>query len=332
MSKILNTKSLVIILAIAVALYFISTLFEKKERTFKSDLVSVDTAEVTAIEIIPRAGESDAIQLTRTGQGWSLEKEGVTYNADQMAARNVLAELIKLTPERVAANDPSRWDEMEVSDTTGTRVKLYDGKKVVADIYIGKFNYQQNPQAQQMQFQQQGRGKMSTHVRLAGEDEVYVVDGFLKMNIQADLNTYRNKNLCSVLPEDVTKVTFRYPDNSFTLAFQDSTWKLNGVKTDSVKTVQYLNSLRRLTSTNFVDDAADVAVNPSHTVRIEGNNFMPVEIKAFPADSVNGYLVTSSLNSGARFSGEKSKLFDKIFKGIDNFLPTVGDMESDDIQ
>lgn len=332
MSKILNTKSLILILVIAVALYFISTLFEKKERTFKSELVAVDTSEITAIEIIPKAGIQEAILLSRKGKVWGLEKGGIAYNADQLASGNVLSELVKLTPERVAANDPARWDELEVTDTTGTRVKLFKGKKVVSEIYIGKFNYQQNPQAQQMAYQQQGRGKMSTHVRLAGEDEVYVVDGFLKMNIQADLNTYRNKTLCSVIPENITRLTFKDPQSSFTLALEDSVWKVNGIPADSMKTTQYLNSLRRVTSTNFIDTEEVLSGMPSHTVRIEGNNLLPVEIKAFPADTVNRYIVTTSVNEGAKFSGEKAKLFDKFFKPLSHFLPSAGESEEPDRQ
>ncbi|MCD4735898.1 MAG: DUF4340 domain-containing protein [Bacteroidales bacterium] len=323
MSKILNTKALIIILVIVAGLYFVSTLFEKKERTFKSELVTVDTADITKIMVIPKSGEQDALVMQRTGQTWTLEQGGKTYNPDRFAARNILMELIKLKPERVAAKDESRWDELQVSDSTSTRVKLFDGKKEVADVYIGKFNYQQPPQGQQqMMGQQQNRGKMSTHVRLAGEDEVYVVDGFIKMNIQSDVSNYRDKTLSLVPNNDITKVTFNYPNDNFTLMLRDSLWTIGGVLSDSAATVQYLASIGRITSTDFVDDAMPMSNTPAFFVKIEGNNILPIELKAYPADTVNQFLITSSINQGAKFSGAKAGLFDKIFKPKGNFLKT----------
>lgn len=321
MSKILNTKTLIILLVVLVGVYFLSKLFEKEDRTFKSQLVTVDTAKVTAIEIVPKAGSGEEnIMLRRTGTGWTLESGGSSYNPDPMAARNVLSELVNLKPERVAAKDESRWDELQVTDSTGTRVKLFRDKKEVADVYIGKFNYTQPPQTQPG-FQQQNRGKMSTHVRLAGEDEVYVVDGFIKMNIQTDVSNYRNKNVVMVNSPDVTKVSFKYPGENFTLTKEENVWMVNGLKADSAKTAQYVNSLRRVTGADFVDDPEVTTGKASHVVTIEGNNILPVEVKAHPADTVHNYIITSSTNPGTRFSDAKSTIFEKVFRERSYFVP-----------
>ena len=47
----LNLKTLVIILAVLVAIYFIATMVGSNDRTFRSEIVKVDTASVTDIYI-----------------------------------------------------------------------------------------------------------------------------------------------------------------------------------------------------------------------------------------------------------------------------------------
>jgi hypothetical protein len=56
-------------------------------------------------------------------------------------------------------------------------------------------------------------------------------------------------------------------------------------------------------------------------VKIEGNNIIPVELNAFPADSINQYVVTSSLLPDSKFSGAKSGLFDRVFVKSTAFFP-----------
>jgi hypothetical protein len=318
MSKMLTTKSLVIILVLIAALLLLSRLFEKKERTFRSELITVDTAAISGIRIIPKSGDNDAILMTRSSGVWNLEKGGVLYSADQQAVKAVLTQLVTMKVERVASNAPEQWNEFQVTDTTGTRVQLMRGKKSAAELYIGKFNYQPGPQSPQLQ--QQSRGKMSTFVRLGGDDVVYVVDGFLKTNIQADVNNYRNKNLCNVAPDNITRLTFRYPNSQFSVERVEEGWEIGGQPADSTQTAKYLQNLQRIVSSNFVDDAAPLTGAPSHYLKIEGNNILPVELKAFPADTVNKYIVTSSANPDAHFSGEMANLFGRIFKEKETFF------------
>jgi len=233
---------------------------------------------------------------------------------------------MRMKSERVAATDNSKWVEFEVSDSTGTRIQLFKNKKMIADLFVGKFNYSQ-PKGPQNQYQQ-NRGKMSTYVRPAEDDEVYVVDGFIKMSIQANVDAYRDKTLCAVQKEDLTKITFNYQgNNNFTLKKEADKWFLNGQETDSTLTDKYLNKLARVTSSNFIDDVEPLSNTPLHVVQIEGNNILPIEIKAYPADSVNQWIITSSRVPDAKYSGEKAGLFDRVFINWDEFFPLPKDTE-----
>jgi len=327
LSKFLNTKTLIILLVILAGIYLISKLTEKEDRSFKSEMVSIDSTDVTKIVIIPKlGGEGKEVTFTKTGLEWKLESEGKSYKPDASAINNILGELMRMKSERVAATDDSKWAEFEVSDSTGTRIKLFKEKKLIADLFVGKFNYTQ-PQGPQNQYQQ-NRGKMSTYVRPAEDDEVYVVDGFIKMSIQANVDAYRDKTLCAVQKEDLTKITFNYQgNNNFTLKKEANTWFLNGQETDSTLTDKYLNKLARVTSSNFIDDVEPISNTPSHMVQIEGNNILPIEIKAYPADTVNQWVITSSRVPDTKYSGAKAGLFERVFINWDEFFPLPKDEE-----
>lgn len=268
LSKFLNTKTLIILLAVLIGIYLLSKLSSDDERSFKSEMVTIDTTDVTKIVIMPKlGGEGSEVVLTRSGQAWDLESGGKSYKPDMATVNNVLRELKSMKSERVAATDNSRWAEFEVTDSTATRVKLFKNKKLISDVYIGKFNYVQPPSTQDPR--QQQRGKMSTFVRPAEDDEVYVVDGFIKMSIQANVDNYRDKTLCQVNKDDITTITFKYPNNnSFVMQKEDAKWFINGQETDSIKTLQYLNKLAKVTSSNFVDDVEPLTNNPSHYVKV----------------------------------------------------------------
>ncbi len=316
MSKLMNTKTLLILLVVLVVIYFLSTLGGDKERTFKSEIVTFDTANVTKIVITPKAGTGEDVIFTKTGKEWKLESGGKSYQPDKNSTQRIFNELLKMRAERVAATDDSKWKELEVTDSTGTRIKVYDGNDAVADLYIGKFSYTQ-PKGQPSR---RNQGKMSTCVRPADENNVYVVDGFIKMNIPAKVESYRDKNICRVNKDDITKVTLNYPEGSYTLQKEGTKWQLNGQATDSTKTAAYISKISRVTGSKFIDDVEPKSSTPQYSVKIEGNNIIPVEIKAFAADSVNQYVIVSSNIPDSKFSGSKGKLFERIFPEIPDLL------------
>jgi hypothetical protein len=323
----LNIKTLVIILVILAAVFLVIDMMGDKERSFRSDIIEVDTASITSVEInIPK--DQVQIILSRTGgsSDWVVMSEGNKYPADVSVVKNILSQLNDIKAERVAATSEAKWDQFEVSDSTGTRVVLKDGKKEVADLYVGKFSYAQPPQGMQQNPYQQQRGKMTSFVRLTDEKEVYAVDGFLKMSYQNDVNSYRNKNLVKVGKEDISRLVFQYPDNqNFTLTKNNDQWLIDGQMADSASTVSYLNKIFRLTSSNFVDPSTVKTSDATYSLRIEGNNFTPVDLRAYPSDSTTQYVITSSINPGAEFDGAKSKLFEKVFIQASDLIPNADD-------
>lgn len=319
----LNIKVLLIILVILGAIFVISEYSGDKERSFSRVLLAVDTANVSEIQIHFPADGKDIILKKNSPSDWSVHSDENTFPADISVVKSILGQFTEIKPERIAATSRERWSEYEVTDSAAIRVQLKDKSKTMADVYFGKFSYTQPPQGQQMQLQmQQQQGKMSTYVRKADEDKVYAVEGFLKMSYQKDVNSYRNKTLVNVKRDDISRLEFTYPDYSFVVEKVNNSWMMNNQPADSLKTVRYLNKIQKLSSTGFLPPATPKTGEAAYKIKIEGNNFNPVELSAIPtSDTLVKWVITSSVNPMAEFDGTKSKLFERAFVNETEFLP-----------
>ncbi|NCA87112.1 MAG: DUF4340 domain-containing protein, partial [Clostridia bacterium] len=316
MFKKLNVKTLVVILIILAAIYAIAEMAGGRDRSFRDVVVEIDTADVESI-YIRMAGATSPVVLNRTAAGaWEVSGEGANYPADMGMVRNILSQFTLMKPERVAATTEKKWAEYELNDSLATRITLKGNDEDLADLMIGKFSYTQPPQtqAQQNPYQQQQRGKMTSFVRLTDETPVYAVDGFLKMAYQDNVNAYRNKSLLKVTIADISTLNYSYPDRSINLEKTDGRWMMNGKPADSAAMVKYLTKLSRLSNPGFVDPSVAKIGNATHRLSVEGSNFAPVVIEAFPvADTATRYVITSSANPGAEFDGSNARLFETIF-------------------
>ena len=99
------------------------------ERTFKSDIVNIDTAKVTAISIYPRATNHKEVRLYKEGdKNWKVKLDNnQTASVPESKVKSLLNMLVQVKPIRVAAQDKSKWAEFKV-DTAGTRVRSLSGK------------------------------------------------------------------------------------------------------------------------------------------------------------------------------------------------------------
>jgi hypothetical protein len=322
MFKKIDIKWLAIVFVVLLALVVLVTLIDTKStinqnRTFNSQLTDFDTVSVSSISIYPKS-KNEQIQLIKVDKDWKIAIGNKKYTADENAVKNMLYSLITLKATRVAAKDKKAWGEFEVTDSAATHVQLMTNKKIVADIYIGKFTYKQpenaNPYMQQ-------RGTMTSYVRVAGKNEVYAVEGILGMSFNREANSFRNQTLIMAAKENLTKLNFSMPGGSYNLIKQNNKWMVNGLLADSASVDSYLSSISRLNNSNFIDEPILGSTSPDYTLTIEGDNIpQPIKIKAFKADTANVFALTSSLNEGSYFSAKASGLMEKIFVDKTIFL------------
>jgi len=307
MFQTVNNKILGIIFGILLIAGIFLFLFDggKSERTFRDVLVNIDTSAVTEILIYPKSQNHAEVKLYKDKDDWRVTlPSGRSAKVATQRITDLFAQLEAIKPERLAARDETKWSELQV-DSTGSRVKVFEGSKLSLDLVIGRFSFQQ-PRT------------MNTFVRLYNDKDVYEVSGFLDMTFNQGANVFRNGTVIKSDHHSWQQIQFTYPaDSSFQLIKTGNYWLLDGNATDSLKTTNFLNRLANLSNNSFVDDVKiSPTSTPTYSLNITTSDLKFIEIKGYQ-DSTS-FLIHSSQNPEAWFDG--STLSQTIFAGKSAFL------------
>lgn len=317
-----KTKQLLAIFLVLLAGVLITAIGgnTKKNRSFMSELTSIDTSAVTAMTIYS-AGNMDPVRLEKQGKNWIVVEGDASHNADNRQAEQMLNTLADLTSTRLAAKEKDRWENYEVTDSLGTRVQVEAGKKEAADLYIGKFSYSQPPQQAMSPYGGRQQGTMTSYVRLAGEKEVYAVEGFLRMMFSRSASEFRDRSVLQATGNELTRIAIEAPGEQFSLTKSENNWMVDGLMADSAAMADYLSGIRQLTSGAFIEDERRVSGAPTHSVTLENESGARIgQVNAWFRDSTN-IAVTSSINPGTIFDGTQNDLFEKVVQPRAAFLP-----------
>jgi len=281
----------IILLLSAVFVFFIDG--GKNERTFRDILVNIDTTAVNEILIYPKSQNHKEVKLFKEKENWRVTLSGnKSALVPGKRMTDVFNQLLAIKPQRLAARGEDKWSEFQV-DSTGSKVIVKQGDKVVLDLIIGRFSFQQ-PRS------------MLTYVRLSNDADVYVVDGFLDMTFNKGANIFRDAAIINDEFSNWNQLQFIYPsDSSFTLAKSGNDWLINGMKTDSLNTFNFLNRLSRLTDTKFIDDfSPENPAAPVYKLNITTEDFQFIEINGYKENK--RYVISSSQNPEAYFDGNSA--------------------------
>jgi len=294
----LNTKNLLIVLG-ALAIVLAVTRLTKREgrsKSLKVELVSIDTARVSKIEII--TGEEN-VTLSKE-EGWKVSlPDGNQKIAKESSVTSLLSSLNTIKPGRMAAKNPDKWKDYSV-DSTGTRVKVYEKKEISTDIIIGRFGVE-------------GQQSFYTYVRLFEDDEVYAANNFMGISVGKDAASYREDEVLRLQKDSLTSISFNYPDSAFKLTKAEE-WYLENQQADSASVAGYLNEMSFVSSREFYDESP--AINPTHTVIYEFSNQPEVRVEAQYIEE--NLVLRSSENPNELFAD--NSLEEKILKGKSEFL------------
>jgi Domain of unknown function (DUF4340) len=306
----MNNKTLFIVLLALLGVYGLSKLFSgKKERSFKAELIQVDTSKVTAVSIFPKP-DSIEVSLKREGDAWIVSRGTISTRAMPNVVGGLLNQLARIKTKRVAAKKPEKWAEYEVEEGNGTRLVVYAGNKVLEDFILGRFSFDQTAQT------------ATSFVRLTGENEVYAVDGFLALNLGQGFDSYRNKELVKIQKEDITSLDFTEGNATYSINKLANGWALNGTELlDSTKIKNYIGILQAISGVEFADDfdvvqSADLL---QKTLTINANNQIePLVIQCY-ADTTREkpFILNSSFNPDAWFASDSSGIYQRFFKPVE---------------
>lgn len=317
MIKKLGNKALLLILVLLLALFGIARYVSTRngENTFKTAIIPhIDSARMNGMVIFQRAtkkGIPPPFIFTRKGKEWYVSQGNVSGRADQRSAQYMMAQLEHISPDRLASNSPADWKDYNVNDSLGTRVVFLYDKDTALDVIVGRFSF--IPRSRQS----------ISYIRLAGQKEVYAIDGMLAMNISEEFNAWRDRK---IVPDDAftswDKLTFTYPDDSgFVLQKNGNRWVFSDGKVpDSLAVAHILQDLSGQNYGIFVNNFDSAGKQPLFSLRIEGKSLGAVLIKAYPSDSASRYAITSSINPGTFMNGSFNNMVSKIFPSKATFF------------
>lgn len=296
MFRKVNLKTILIVFAALLILVVGIKLMDLKKgnRSFKSELVSVTPDQINKIDIYPRVMNGAKIELTKDGAHWTGNSKGTKFNADGSFAESIINQLNQLKPESVASNKKDRWKHYQVTDSLGTRVQLFAGNSLQADLYLGKFSFSSQRQPK-------------SYVRLADDKTTYGVSGYIASSCNRDINGFKDKTVIHSNKGDWTKLTFTYPaDSSFVLQKENSKWTIPTATVDSAKVVKFLSALQNINQYRYASQQPQG--HPTFSLKIDDDKG-PIEIKGYQEN--NGLVISSSENPGTYFDGKsiKKKLF-----------------------
>ena len=302
MLKKFSNKGLLIVLLGLIGVYAVIELTGNKQRSgsLRSTLVEIDTANVTRMNVIGKAGK---VELFKENEDWKVKlADSKVVTASESSVKNALSALMSIKPSRMASKSEAKWKDYQV-DSTGTRVEVYEGDDKSLDIILGRFGME-------------GRNAYHTFVRLNEDQEVYAANNFMSFSVGSDANSYRDQTVARIKKDSLTSVTLTYPaDSSVQLVYVGQYWNVNGQQADSASVAKYFNGLGYLNSQQFMNDPSGLTI-PTITATYSFSNQEDVVIEGYLQDE--SWVIHSSLNGDGYFTDEN--LFEKIFKGQSDFL------------
>lgn len=297
-----KTQFIILLILVLAVIYIYFGDGVRKESNLKADLISIDTSKVSEIVISPKSN-GEKIKLHKENNLWKVELSDNKFaSVPTEKVVNVLSTLLKIKPNVLVSRKKKSWDEYQVGENA-TKVEIYENGNKTLDLVVGKYSFQQ-PR------------RMNSFVRLANETEVYEVDGFLEMQFNQKKNSFRDNTIIKDNESNWVSLKFNYPDEKYSMIRDNGTWKIDGIEADSLETVNYLKSLARLSSTEYIDSFIEGKTTKTITIQRDDNT--NITLNEMVSDST--VVVNSSVNKDSFFDATKNGLDNKIFVSKNKFI------------
>ncbi len=247
----MKTKQLLILAAIFVVLAIVVLRFEnpfgqseyeKKIETAIPLFPNFNKEQVVNIEITA-AGETTA--LLKQDGAWIVTSMD-NYPADSEGISELLSKVAEFKNTQLVSNNPEKQAEFEV-DSTGVEAKLMDGNgTLLAHLFVGKTT----------------PGFLSSYVRAADSNDVYVAQGYLQSVFNKGDRTWKDRTIFDFNKGIVTQLNISSPEETVELRLDaDGTWQMlkpvaSAVKQDEVDSV--LTTLSGLDTDDFAEATDDL--------------------------------------------------------------------------
>ncbi len=235
----------------------------KKAKPF----IEADSASVQGLGIVYGP---DSVYLAHRDDGWWLEYP-IEYPAVERTVGTAVGKLGSMNIDGLITDNPESFTKYEV-DTVGVRVYVVaEGKSTGFIIGKNASNFQH------------------TYMRRVGQNDVWLVKGSYRNVFGKVLKDWRDRTITDLPMESVREVEIIYPEETISLAWQDSLWKVTapGKSFDGETPLveRLLRLMCRINTVDFLDTLKDMSFEkPEAILRAEFEGYEPLELKLIPFD------------------------------------------------
>ena len=212
----MKTKQLLILGAIFIVLVIVVLLFdnpfgqseyEKKVETAMPLFPNFNKEQVVKIEI---TATGETTTLSKQDDNWVVASMD-NYPADGEGVAELLSKVTEFKNTQRVSNNPEKQSEFEV-DSTGVEAKLMDASnKVLAHLFVGKTT----------------PGFLSSYVRPADSNDVYVAQGYLQSVFNKDTRTWKDRTIFNFNKGIATQLNIISPEETVELRLDaDGAWQM----------------------------------------------------------------------------------------------------------
>ncbi|HRP69533.1 MAG TPA: DUF4340 domain-containing protein [Turneriella sp.] len=245
--------------------------------------------------------------FTRTTDGWALDNAAGTgvLRADSEKIESGLKNLFEARRYQEVSSNKEKQGEYEVRDND-FQIQL-DGERSekIAHAYLGKYS----------------PSGSSSFIRLAGENAVYAVKGFLKGDWNQDIDQYRDHSILKIAKENIKRIEVS-GKNSFALKASDTgELVLDPPRaTDKARVSTYASEISEFNGQKFFREPK---LPPSYgKIKITLSAGITKEIEFF-GPIANQEFVVKSTDMNEPLTTAKSKV-DNLFPRLEDLVDKAG--------
>ena len=214
-------------------------------------LASSAELEIDSVVIV----SADSTVRLVAGDGWTVNGHEAVAEAGESLRRGLEEARIG----RLVSRNPANHDRLGVTEEKGRQVTVYSGGEARLSLIIGD-------QAQVLE---------QAYVRRPGEDRVYTLEGALVNLVNRRVDEWRERSVLAAGRDEIQRIEFSYPDESFTLVRDTSGWHLepSGVAAEHGPVSSLLGQLAALRAIGFAAEAVVDTLSwnsPAAEVRVVG--------------------------------------------------------------
>jgi len=173
-------------------------------------LLGVKADEIRSLAV--RDSDGNAVRLARSGAQWVFA-DADDYPADSAKIEPMLAKLVELRTSRLVAETPAAQRRLQVADDVFSQRIDLETPTGTNTLYLGTSG-----------------GVGSTHIRLGGQNRVYLVSGVADLGLRAEPASWTNPAYFTVPQGDVVAMTLSNANGRWSFGEDaDGRWALQGL-------------------------------------------------------------------------------------------------------